>query len=82
MRYDLDHTARGVLSSFWFDLLRSIRNLTICEMVSGLLAEIYLLVFTIAQRREPFAKTKLTLVSLELIGTNLAILPVIPEVLS
>jgi len=42
---------------------------------------IYLVVLTIARRREPFANCKDTLVSLELIGENFTILPVIPVLL-
>jgi hypothetical protein len=41
----------------------------------------YLLVFTIAKRREPFAKTRLTLVTLLLIGEKPAIRPVTPVLL-
>jgi hypothetical protein len=46
------------------------------------LAEInYLVVLTIARRREPFANCKETRVSLELIGENFTILPVTPVLL-
>jgi hypothetical protein len=46
------------------------------------LAEInYLVVLTIARRREPFANCKDTLVSLELSGENFTILPVTPVLL-
>jgi hypothetical protein len=41
----------------------------------------YLVVLTIARRREPFANCKDTLVVLELIGENFTILPVIPVLL-
>jgi len=41
----------------------------------------YLVVLTIARRCAPFAKRKDTLVSLELIGENFSILPVIPVLL-
>jgi hypothetical protein len=41
----------------------------------------HLLVLTIAKRREPFAKTKLTLVTLLDIGVKPAIRPVIPVLL-
>jgi hypothetical protein len=41
----------------------------------------YLVVLTIARRREPFANCSDTLVSLELIGENFTILPVIPVLL-
>jgi hypothetical protein len=42
---------------------------------------IYLVVLTIARRREPFANCSDTLVSLELIGENFTILPVTPVLL-
>jgi len=42
---------------------------------------IYLVVLTIARRREPFASCSETLVSLELSGENFTILPVIPVLL-
>jgi hypothetical protein len=46
------------------------------------LAEInYLVVLTIARRREPFANCKEIRVSLELIGENFTILPVTPVLL-
>jgi hypothetical protein len=41
----------------------------------------YLVVLTIARRREPFANCSDTLVSLELIGENFTILPVTPVLL-
>jgi hypothetical protein len=41
----------------------------------------YLVVLTIARRREPFANCKETRVSLELIGENFTILPVTPVLL-
>jgi hypothetical protein len=41
----------------------------------------YLVVLTIARRREPFANCSDTLVVLELIGENFTILPVIPVLL-
>ena len=41
----------------------------------------YLVVLTIARRCAPFANCKDTLVSLELIGANFTILPVIPVLL-
>jgi hypothetical protein len=41
----------------------------------------YLVVLTIAKRREPFANCKEIRVSLELIGENFTILPVTPVLL-
>ena len=72
MRCDLDHTPRGIfarqLKDEQFELmLRSLTN--------------YLVVLTIARRCAPFANCKDTLVSLELIGANFTILPVIPVLL-
>jgi len=71
MRCDLDHVASGPLcggiKSEQFEIMLRIFY--------------YLVVLTIARRREPFASCSETLVSLELIGENFTILPVTPVLL-
>jgi hypothetical protein len=71
MRCDLDHRPRPVFAG----------QLKISSLELMLRSFYYLVVLTIARRREPFANCKETRVSLELIGENFTILPVTPVLL-
>jgi hypothetical protein len=88
MRCDLHHKAvpflqgnlkvSSLYSCSGVALLRGLSQ-KICRELR--VAIIYLVVLTIARRREPFANCKEIRVSLELIGENFTILPVTPVLL-
>jgi hypothetical protein len=86
MRCDLHHKAapflQGQLKSEQFRTHTQESYLRELLLQVAWSAEInYLVVLTIARRREPFANCKEIRVSLELIGENFTILPVTPVLL-